>query len=62
MEGGLFNVCGIAIPGGGIIGATVAIVGGASIVGGIVGIDPPIGAKIKIRNLNIHYAYQNRVF
>lgn len=34
MAGGRVKVCGMAIPGGGITGATVATVGGAIIVAG----------------------------
>lgn len=36
MAGGRVKVCGIAIPGGGITGATVATVGGAIIVAGAI--------------------------
>ena len=35
MAGGRVKVCGIAMPGGGITGATVATVGGAIIVVGV---------------------------
>lgn len=42
MAGGRVNVCGMAIPGGAITGATVATVGGAIIVAGaIVGLTTP---------------------
>lgn len=36
MAGGRVKVCGIAMPGGGITGATVATVGGAIIVAGAI--------------------------
>lgn len=49
IAGGRVNVCGIAIPGGGITGATVATVGGAIIVAGaIVGRTTPGSAVIEI--------------
>lgn len=48
IAGGRVKVCGIAIPGGGITGATVAIVGGAIIVAGaIVGLTIPGKAVYK---------------
>lgn len=49
IAGGRVKVCGIAIPGGGMAGATVATAGGAIIVvGATVGRTTPGRAKIGI--------------
>lgn len=48
MAGGRVKVCGMAMPGGGIAGATVATVGGAIIVAGaIVGRTTPGSATVQ---------------